>query len=424
MKKVTFYSIVVWVIGILFYLFEFFLGVFTGTIATDIMTTFSINAEQFSLIGIGYYIIYGIMQIPVGLIVKRFGARMVLTFACSICTLGTFWFSFTSSFFPAILSRMMMGFGASFAFVSMLVLLLNWFPQKHFGFLSGLSQMLGTVGGILAGGPMAFLLNAFDGDWQLILRGLGFVGIIITILIYTVVRNKPPRTSGALIPLTYSQSIKKDFLNLMKRKKVWCVVFYAGLVYCSAPLLGAFWGTTFLVSKGYSKEIAATIISLVWVGMAFGSPFWGWLSGRIKKRKMVLVTAAAVGLLSSSVLFFPIKWEWLLCVMIFGLGLGAAGQALSFASATEIVPRSIHAACIGMNNCMIIAFVSFVPPFSSSIIQSGSVIVNGVTTYPEASFFKGLMIVPIAFFLALIVSLFKIKETFCRQQHEVHGITL
>ncbi|MDX8430993.1 MAG: MFS transporter [Candidatus Algichlamydia australiensis] len=420
MKKVTFSGVAIWVVGLLFYLFEFFLGVFPGTIAPELMESFSINAEEFAIVGAGYYIVYGLMQVPVGLLVKKFGTRLVLTFASSICTLGTLWFSFTTSFISALFSRMMMGFGASFGFVSMLVLVLNWFPRKNFGLFSGLSQLVGTVGPILAGGPLAFLLRSLGGDWQLILRGFAAVGATITVLIYLVVRNKPDRAKNTLVYLTPSHSLRKDLKNLLKRRRVWFIVLYAGIVYSSAPLLGAYWGTTFLATKGYSKEIAASIISLIWLGMAIGSPTWGWLSDRVKRRKSVLSLAALIGLVSSSLLFFPINQEFILIAVIFFLGLASAGQALSFASATETVPTALHSACIGLNNCLVILCSSFVPPFCSSIIQSASPTINGVVTYTEESFTKGLAIIPILFLLAFLISTFLIKETFCRQQHEVH----
>lgn len=274
-KKAIPFALFIWSLAILFYFYEFFLGVFLGTIAPDFMKSMHLNAEEFSFIGSAYYITYSIMQTPVGVLVDRYGARRLLAIAAFLYTLGVFCISFAHSFYSAFLSRMMMGLGASFAFVSLLVLALNWFPRRQFGLFAGLAQFLGAVGPILAGAPLVYLLGKVDNNWWLILFLLGIFGISLSFSIGFFVRNKPKGKKNQIIFLNPHESLKKRTVLLLKIPQTWWVIFYAACVYASLPLLGAVWGTAYLMKRGLDHSSAAFVTSMLWFGMAIGCPFLG-----------------------------------------------------------------------------------------------------------------------------------------------------
>lgn len=422
-KRLTIAGLFVWFVAILYYFFEYFLGVFPGTIAQDLMKSLNMTAEQFSLLGSAYYFIYGPMQLPVGLIVDRMGVRLILPLAASLCVLGVFWFSFASSFFPSFISRSMMGLGSSFAFVSILVIALNWFPQKHFGLMAGLTQFLGAIGPLLAGGPLAYVLALVSGDWRLVMRVMGIVGLGIITLIILFVRNKPKSSDQKIIHLNPHRSIRKDFVKLISSRRIWGIILYAAAIYTPLPLMGAFWGTSFLMTKGFSQQLAASITSMIWVGMATGCPILGKFSDSIKRRKLPLIMGATIGLISSGVLlFYSSQNVYLLFFLFFLIGFGGSAQSVTFPTAAETAERQTHAVCLGLNNCFMITMSAIIPPFVSSIIQSNALIVNNQYVYTELSFLKGLISIPILFGLSLLFAIFGIKETFCRQQHEVHKL--
>lgn len=179
MKKISLVGLFIWGLASLFYLYEFFLQVFLSTISGQIMQEFYLDASDFSIMNAGYFLPYSLMQIPVGILVDRFGARRLLTIAIAAAATGVFWFSKISTFEMGFISRSFMGFGSSFAYVSLLVLALNWFPKKHFGLMVGLANFLGATGPFLAGGPLSLLLNAFDHNWRLILAHISILGFIL-----------------------------------------------------------------------------------------------------------------------------------------------------------------------------------------------------------------------------------------------------
>lgn len=424
MKKISLVGLFIWGLASLFYLYEFFLQVFLSTISGQIMREFHLDASDFSIMNAGYFLPYSMMQIPVGILVDRFGARRLLIVAIAAAATGVFWFSKISTFEMGFISRFFMGFGSSFAYVSLLVLALNWFPKKHFGLMVGLANFLGATGPFLAGGPLSLLLNAFDHNWRLILVYISILGFILATCVGFFVRNGPRRKKGTIIHLDpYKEKLSARLKLLGKNAQAWAIVLYSGFVYVSTPLLGAYWGTGYLVSRGLSQTIAATISSFLWIGFAVGGPLTGKVSELMKRRKPILILCGFFGLLGSlSILYFPTQEVVLFATFFFLIGFASTGCSVAFASISEHVQGSVQATAIGFNNSMLTFFAALFPPIAGFLIEMGTT--GKPPLYTAAQYETGLILMPCFYLISLTISSFFIRETFCRSQHEVIKVNL
>ncbi len=415
MKKL---GLFMWFLAVLFFFYEYFLRAFVGTLATQIIPDLSISPEQLAWIGSGYYIAYAIMQLPVGILVDRFGSRLLLTLACFICAVAAFWFGFVQGFLGAFASRFLMGLGSAFGFIGLLAIALNWFPKKHFAFMTGLSQFLGVIGPMCAGAPLVLLMQIYDNNWRLLLMGTGVIGLVIAVLLGIFLRNKPKRTRRSVIYVENPQPLKQKLRLLIKTPQAWATMLFASTNYASVPLLGAFWGTSYMQERGYTQSEAALIASMVWLGLAIGCPMAGRISDRIKRRKTCLCVLSAIGLFASiAVIYLPIDSKTLLCALFFLIGLAGAGQSVSFATISEQVSSKLKVTVLGFNNLGIITFAAVIPPIVSTFIHSGG-------QKSIQSFQTGLSIIPILFLISFIIGNFIVRETFCRHQKEPFHVSL
>lgn len=415
-EKVTVRGVGIWMLALLFFFYEFFLRIFMGTIAADLSHQLHLTAGQFSAIGSGYYITYGLMQVPVGLLTEKLGARMTLSVAALICALGVFLMSGAQGFWIAFISRLLIGFGSSFAFVSLLLLILKWFPKEQFSLMSGLSIFLGAVGPLLAGAPLAWLYHVLDNRWRLILIGAGIFGLALSSCLALLIRNQPVSAEKQIIFLKPKESLLHLVVLLLQNVQVWFTLFYSAMTYVVLPIFAAYFGTLFLQARGLSMTNAAFIVSMEWVGYAIGSPLIGKLSDRVKRRKPFLIIAAAAGVLSTLAILFAPHHELLLVILFIVMGIGIAGQSLTFATILESVPRKLHSSALGVNNAASMLSSALLAMLVGWIIQAS----GGQFSAP--ALLKGLSLVPLFFFLALLVAILGIRETFCRQQHEVHAL--
>lgn len=416
-KKITLLGIIIWSLGAIFFMYEFFLRTFIGSVANQIIPDLNLNPETFSMLGSAYYIAYAAMQIPVGILSDKFGVKLTLSFATLLCALATFYFTHANDFTNAFISRVLMGLGSSFAFVCLLVILINWFPRKYFGSLAGISQFVGTMGPLLGGGPLIALLSDYHESWRTALNFIGIAGIALCGLVIIFVKNNPRGTAKEVIFLQLDSPLGKRLLQLLQNRQAWSIALYSATIYVSIALLGAIWGTAFLQAKGFSQNTAADMVSLSWLGYAIGCPLLGVISDTLKRRKPILIFCACLGVaVTTAMVFLPIGHSTITFSILFCLlGIFAAGQNIGFAIMSEQVDAKTRATALGLNNAAIMLTGAITPPLASYFIEKAG---HGSNHLNVHDFTAGFSIMPILCCLALLASIFFIKETYCKPQKD------
>jgi MFS family permease len=415
-QKIKVLGVVIWAIAAIFFLYEFFLRTFVGSIAHQLIRDLHLNIEQFTLIGSAYYLAYGLMQIPVGVLADRFGVKKIMMFATLTCSLSTFLFAYSDSFTGALLGRLFMGFGSSFAFVCLLVVASNWFPKRFFAFFAGASQFIGAMGPMLAGGPLISWLIYSHINWRFALSSIGSFGILLAFLTLVFVKNKPRGGQDTLLFLTKNESILIRLKRLFKTKQAWAVAVYGASVYVSIAVMAAVWGTDYLEAVGLDQKSAAYMISIAWIAFAIGCPGFGILSDLTRRRKPYLILCALLGLTSMSlILYGHFTSVGVYEVLFFMLGLAATGQNIGFAAIAEHTSLDTKATALGLNNGLITLAGAIMPLAIGYLISlsSGS---SNAEHLPLHSFVFGLSLLPIVYLISLIVSVFFFKETYCKPQ--------
>lgn len=417
-QEITILGCFIWSLAALFFLYEFFLRTFVGTVADQIIPDLHLSLEAFSLLGTAYFAAYGLMQIPVGILCDKFGAKKIMIFATLMCALATFLFAHSTNFTTAFLSRFFMGFGSAFALVCLFVLTLNWFPQKYFGFFAGASQFVGTMGPILAAGPLMTVMLALHESWREALAQTGSFGIVLAVLIFLFVKNKPVWKEKEIIYLQRHEPLMIQIKRLAKNIQVWLIAFYSASVYVAISLLAAVWGTDYLDIKGFEQIYSAYIISISWVGFAIGCPVLGLISDVMKRRKPTLIFAAILGFFAILIMtFWPKANFWIFSIAFFCLGIAAAGQNVGFATIAEQVDPRVRSTALGLNNGMILFFSSIIPPIAGWMLEVAAG--SHMKYLQHNDFFWMFSMLLIFYVIAFMISTIFLKETYCKPQKEV-----
>lgn len=418
-KKITAIGIFIWSIAAVFFLYEFFLRTFIGSIAPQLISDLHLSIAKFTLLGSAYYLAYGLMQVPVGMLTDKFGVKKIIIFAIVICALSTFLFAHSDHFTEALLARFLMGFGSSFAFVCLLVIVSNWLPNRFSGFFTGASQFIGTIGPVLAGGPLISWLVDHQINWRIALNDIGACGILLALLALLFVKNKPRGNRENLLFLAKNEPFHIRLKNLLQTKQAWIIAIYSAAVYVAIAEMAAFWGTKYLQTVGLSQKSAAYMISITWIAYAIGCPLFGFLSDLTKRRKPFLILCALLGLCSMSlILYGHFTSRMIYEVLFFTLGLAATGNNIGFVAIAEHTNHNTKASALGLNNGMIMLVDTLLPLVISYLIS----IANGggnAHDIPLHAFVFGLSLLPVIYLLSLIISIFFFEETYCKPQKEL-----
>ncbi len=412
-------GVFIWAIAACFFLYEFFLRTVLASVQTPVMDSLDLNAETFSILGSCYYLTYGLMQIPVGIIVDRIGVKLTMVFSTAICAGSALLFAAADGFWMGLSARMLMGFGSSFAFITLLVIVREWFPRKYFGFFAGLSQFVGTLGPILAGGPLVALLEDADMTWRTIIAASGVMGFGLTVLSLLFVRGKKPENPDALRLLQPKMALRDQIASLLSNRQAWFVALYSALIYTAIATLGAMWGENVLKAKGLSDRLAGDAASVLWIGYALGCPLAGLASDCLKRRKAVLVFLAILAFLATASLRIFDQGGFLLFGSIFFMiGFAGGAQNVGFAMIVEKVSERLSATSMGLNNGLMLLFDT-VNPIVFGFLVTLTLKNKSATKFDAENFDYALTYIPILCLVAFFLSVFGLKETYCKPQHGV-----
>ena len=414
-NKLSPLAIAIWLTCAVFFMYEFLLRTILGTFEHQVIADLDLNILTFTILSsTAYQLTYGIMQIPVGIITDKLGLKKALTLAILVCALGVGLFGLSSSFAAALVYRVMIGFGASFGFLCLLIAVYDWLPHRHIGLFIGLSQFIGVLGPMMAAGPLDSLSQAGGISWRYVFIILAIVGVVLAGITLLVVKNNSETTNKFII-VDSSSGLIDGIKTLFSNKQVWLIAIFSATTYLSIEYLSENAIKGFLGLHGYEPKLGSYLITLAWFGYGIGCPTLGVISDSLKRRKPVMVGAVCLTFVSLVIIiYFPVN-TFILYLAFICLGMGASGQSIGFAIIAEQCKPSYRAAGLGVNNFLIMLSVAIGSPIVSSVL---SMLTDGKKAVIH-DYEISLSILLGFTAIGIIISVFFIKETFCRSTKEI-----
>jgi MFS family permease len=406
-------------LGAVFYSYEYFLRISPSVMETALRTHFNLSATGFGLLSAFYYYAYVPMQLPVGVLMDRFGPKRLLTFACLICVIGTFLFADTVLFAVAASGRFLVGLGSAFAFVGVLKLATLWLPEDKLAMVAGIATALGTIGAMigdnLLGGMVALI------GWQQTVYVTAAFGIILVFVLWFGIRDhqRHQRHSGTI------HSFKKNMIDLgiiVRNQQVWINGMYGCLVYLPTTVFAELWGIPYLShAHGLSHTSANFCNSMLFLGFTIGAPLMGFISDKIRRRKLPMqIGAAGAALVMMLILYAPGLNVSSLSALMFLLGLLYSVQSIVFAVGREVSPKEAAGTAIAMTNMIVMIGAMFLQPLVGrlldwSLMHRHQSLAHLSTDkmqqlYTAGDYQFALSIIPIGIVIASLLTLF-LRET-------------
>lgn len=406
---------IVWFLGANAFFYAFFQRAAPSVMVDPLMSAFSVGAGAMGNLAALYLYVYAVLQLPVGLLLDRWGPRILVSGGMALTAAGVATFAFADNIWIAYAGRLAIGAGSAVAFISALTLAAAWHPPSRFGMFSGMTMGYAMIGGFLAQGPLGGLVDQVG--WRDPLAASALWGLALAALIWLVVRDRP---DGGRVQRTGTQGLGRSLVQAMSLRQNWILGVFGCLL--SGPFLtyGLLWGVPHItLIYGVDRETAGFSASLMTVGFAIGGPLGGFLSDRFRRRKLPLVFAAASSLvLWSLIVMGPKVPLWQLQTMIFLIGLFGGSMILTLALARELSPPSIGGAVTGFVNGMFVGGGALMQPIVGIVLDQvwdGKIdAATGVPYYAPEHYDQALLVLPAAAVVGLILAFF-MRESHCRQ---------
>ena len=405
------------------YILVFFHRIAPAVVSADLMQAFGASGAALGSLAAMYYYIYTVMQIPAGVLADTLGARVSVTIGNLVSGLGSIIFGMADSLAMASVGRALVGLGVSVVFVGLMKSNTQWFRDRDYGFISGLTLLLGNVGAILAAGPLATILTLLS--WRTVFIALGIIALGLAALSWFKVRNTPQEAGfpsiremeGHANHQARQQHWLYDLWSVVWTVKTWPGFWVnlgmPGTMFTFISL----WAVPFLRDvHGLERASASLYTSLTLAGFAMGAVFNGWFSDRLGRRKPLIilgtVTYAALWLYMTYGHWTPgaLGMAWFVL-----MGFSCGTFVLTYALAKEVMAPALSGMSIALVNTGMFLGAAIMQPLFGWIMDQrwDGKLVEGVRIYSSANYQSGFFMLLAAISLAVVAALL-FYETRCR----------
>ena len=386
----------IWLIGVSFVLFQFFLQLSSGVIIGAIMHDLALTALTAGLLSGAFYAVYTTLQIPVGILFDRKSTRSLLAINALVCSIGCFVFGFSDSLIGLFVGRALIGAGSSFAFIGLSHLLRQHYPLKQFAYMIGLSETLGFVATVIGMVAMGALVTTWG--WRCFINTAGTLGLLIAYLCWTYVPD------GNEPHIKAQPHHGKQLIQILSNGKAWINGIFVGLSFTVVTVFGALWAVPFIqVKLNCGLKQASAVSALFFLGTAVGCPLFGWLSSHLNKRRpLILSSCISTALLLLLLLYLPTQNFIVIMVLMFLIGLCCGAYMLAYTIANELAPASSLSTCTGFTNMLAVISTPLLQPLVGYLLDA----FNQTDVYSIGDYQIALLVIPVSLFIACILVFF------------------
>ncbi|MCC9175019.1 MFS transporter [Arthrobacter sp. zg-Y179] len=341
---------IVWGVGVFAYMVAVTQRTSFGVAGIEATERFSATASVLSVFTVVQLLVYAGLQIPVGVLVDRFGPRLLIAGGAALMFAGQLQLAAAESVGAGILGRSLVGAGDALTFISVLRLLPAWFSGRKIPVLTQYTGIVGQLGQIASAIPFAYVLHRFG--WSTAFVSAASLSLLALVLTLACVRNRPAG-GEAPVPLPLRQtgtSLAEAFAQPGTRLGMWThyTVQFPGTVFVMM------WGFPYLVSaEGVSPAVASGLMTFFVVVAIVCGPWMGSWVGRhpLRRSTMVLLIAGAMAAGWAAVLLYPGPAPlWLLVLLVALLAIGGPGSMIGFDFARTYNPSARLGTATGIVN--------------------------------------------------------------------------
>jgi len=341
----------VWGVGVFAYVIAVLHRTSFGVSGLSAADRFSISPSVLSSFVVLQIVVYAGMQIPAGVLLDRYGSRIMIAVGAFIMMSAQLALAFTESLPVAIGARIAVGAGDALTFISVLRLVPQWFPPRQVPLVSQFTGILGQLGQVMSALPFMLLLSG--PGWTFAYGSAAAVGLLAFALALSVIRDAPPGADVVAVPAG-AKEIGRQIKTVWMRPGTRLGFFSHMGTQFSITTFALLWGVPYLKSaQGLDSTTVGSLLTLSVISAIVAGPILGILTGRYPMRRSWLVLTIMV----ASALMWTIVLSrsepsplWLLTILVVVISVGGPGSVIGFDYARTSNPSSAMGTAQGMVN--------------------------------------------------------------------------
>jgi predicted MFS family arabinose efflux permease len=272
------------------YFLSYLYRVVNAVIAPDLIGDLGIGPSALGLLTSTYFIAFASAQLPLGMLLDRFGARRVEAFLLLFAGLGAYLFARSASLVGLVTARAFIGFGVSACLMAAFKAYTLWFAKEKWPLVNGFQMAAGGLGALAATAPVEAALQFTD--WRGVFLALAGLTLLVAVAVFAIVPEKPVKRSAESLR-GQLQGVKTVFTSL----DFWRVAPLTTLSQASFLSIQGLWAGPWLKDvAGLDRAGVAGVLLWVAVAMIIGFILLGSLAARLSRLGIGVLTTAVTGM--------------------------------------------------------------------------------------------------------------------------------
>ncbi len=339
---------VVWLAALSVYMLAVFHRTSLGVAGLLAAERFEISGTQLATFTVLQLLVYAALQVPVGVLLDRYGSKLLILTGLALMTGGQLLFAVVGTFELGVLARILVGAGDAMIFVSVIRVVALWFGERQSPLITQLTGQLGQVGAIAASFPLAAALRGVG--WTPTFLGAALVGVVLALVVLLLMRDAPGEEHPHVRFRALGRTLRTTWGSPGTRLGLWSH-FTSQFGMTVFTLL---WGFPFLVrGQGLSETTAGVLLVLMTATQILVGPMLGAFVARhpYQRSHLVLVVVGAIAAVWAVVLIWPGHAPLpLLVVLVVVTALGGPASMVGFDLARSFNPRERIGSALGVVN--------------------------------------------------------------------------
>ena len=307
--------------------------------APDLVADTGLSANALGFLTSTYMAAFAVLQLPLGILLDRFGPRRVEAALLTLAALGSLVFALADGLAGLSIGRALIGAGVSGCMMAAFKAFAMWFPPQRLPVVNAFLLAFGALGAISATVPVEWFLGLLD--WRALFVGLAGFTLVVSISVFGLVPDhaEPPGHTTLAAQLGGLARVFRDpfFLGIAP---------LAGLsMGASLAIIGLWAGPWLRDVAGLERGAVATHLMIVTLGMGVGFLAMGLLTARLARAGLRPMTVAGAGmaafllivtLLATGATGGPGLW-----VLLAGLGFFATAGSVCYSLLSQHFARDL-----------------------------------------------------------------------------------
>ena len=344
------------------YYLSYLFRTINALISPSLVADFGLRPAELGVLTSAYFLAFGLIQLPLGAMLDRYGPRRVQSAFLFGAALGSGVFATAHGLTGLLVGRALIGLGVAGALMAGLKAITIWFPKDRIALANGWFVMLGALGAVTATTPIELLLA--DLGWRAVFAILTGLTVLSAVAIFLVV---PKGTAPAATPHAGSAiSIRSIFAD----PRFWKLAPLSAATIGTAWALQGLWAAPWLSDvDGFARAIVVRHLLVMAMALSGGALLFGLGADLLRRRGipsqtlLATVSGLAIGAQIALVLGLPVS-----TYVLWGV-IGAAGAVtvLSYATVTGLFPPEATGRANGALNLLHVGY-AFVTQIAIGVI--------------------------------------------------------